>query len=375
MKENIKIILSTGGTGGHIFPALAVASAIKKKWNGAELLFVGAMYGKEQEFAKNAGLEFHGLNVQGIKGKGLKAIKASFSMLKAIGESYVLLGKFKPDMVVGFGGYACFATVFAAKLRKIPCIIHEQNAIAGLANKVLSYLVDKICLSLPDDKGIFNPKKTVLTGNPIREDIKNISPEYKENYKKNSKDPRKHLLIMGGSLGAASINSLTISLLPKLKLANVKITHQCGTKDYPRMIEAYEKQGFSLLEIDQMVHEFIDDMAEVYTKCDLALCRAGASSIAELSATATPAVFISYPNAANDHQSVNAKILVSQGAALSFSEQEIKQIPLDKIIFDLLADDEKLSQMSKNIYTLARINADENVLDVIAKIIEGKKYA
>ncbi len=369
INKNPSIVLTTGGTGGHIFPALAVGFAVQKKYPKVQIIFAGATYGKEEEFAKKAGYEFYGLNVRGFKGRGFKAIGAGFTMLKAILNCYFMLGKLRPQAVLGFGGYACFAMVFAAKLRNIPCIIHEQNAIPGLANKILGKLVDRVCLSLPDENQAFNPKKTTLTGNPIRSEIAKINFEQKEEIKNNSKDFRKHLLIMGGSLGATVINSLAISMLSKLKLFNVKITHQCGSHDYARVKEAYKSHGFSLAEIDAMLFEFIDNMADVYAKCDLALCRAGATSIAELTATATPAIFIPFAKAANDHQSANASNLVQNNAALSFSEDEIKNLEMDKIIFELLADDEKLLEMAKNMYSLAKADAANNVVNVLEKLI------
>ena len=372
-KSALRIILSTGGTGGHIFPALSVASAIKKITPQSELLFVGAHYGKEEELAKQAGLEFYGLNVRGLKGRGLRAFSALFSMLKAIKESYALLGKFKPHAVIGFGGYACFATVFSAKLRGIPCIIHEQNAIPGLANKVLGYFVDIICLSLPDKNNSFNAKKSILTGNPIREDIAAITPEFKNNYKQNQSDKSPHVLIMGGSLGATSINSLAIELLATFRDHNIAITHQCGQKDLARVQEAYKSHGFSKDEINNILFAFINDMAPCYIQADLALCRAGATSIAELTATSTPAILIPFPHAANDHQTENARSLEKHKAALLFSENELKNINMTKIITDLLADKQKLENMGKASYELSRVDAAEKVSHILLDLINKKE--
>ncbi len=370
--KNLRIILSTGGTGGHIFPALAVASALKNRDANTELLFVGALYGKEKEYTAKAGIKFYGLNVRGLKGRGLKALGAGVAMLKAIKESYDLLGEFKPHAVVGFGGYACFATLFAAKLRKIPCIIHEQNAVPGLANKVLAKLVDRICLSVPDEKHIFNPKKSVLTGNPVRAEIAKITPQYKEEFKKNFADKRKQLLIMGGSLGATTINSLVIELLEGLRDNNIAITHQCGSKDYPRVREAYKSYGFSQDEIDGMLFEFIEDMATAYAKADLALCRAGASSIAELTATGTPAIFIPFPHATNDHQTANAEFLVNSKGALLFQERELKHIDIKDIVHAILKDDINRKVMAENCYRFAKIDAAEKVADIIEQSIKQR---
>lgn len=376
--EKLKIILTTGGTGGHIFPALAVADALftykqdgERKFSDTEILFVGALYGKEKALAQKANLPFYGLNVRGIKGRGIRKIGAIFSMIKAIKESYTLLKEKEPDAVIGFGGYACFATVFAAKLHGIPCLIHEQNAIPGLANKVLSYFVDRICLSLPDTNKVFNPKKCVLTGNPVRSEITNINPEVKRAFKNSQENnEQKNLLIMGGSLGATTINSLAIQLLNKFRDHNISLIHQCGEVDFPRVQEAYKSHGFTQEEIDKSLFAFIDDMAICYKKADLALCRAGATSIAELTATGTPAIFIPFPFAANDHQTANAKILEKENAALVFSEEELKTKDISSIILGLLTkSSNSLEKMSTNSYKLANINAAKSVSEEILKLI------
>lgn len=363
--KNLKIILTTGGTGGHIFPALAVADALLAK-GITELLFVGALYGKEKELAQKANIPFYGLDVRGIKGRGLAMFSALFSMIKAIKESYVLLSKEKPSAVIGFGGYACFATVFAGFLRGIPCLIHEQNAIPGLANKVLGYFVKRVCLSLPDTHTAFNPKKSVLTGNPVRNDIAQITPERKKEYKNSQEKNRTNLLIMGGSLGATAINSLAITLLEQLRDNNISLCHQCGATDFARVQEAYRSHGFTQEEINKTLFAFIDDMAQCYLDADLALCRAGATSIAELTATGTPAIFIPFPFAANDHQTANAKILENNNAAFVFSETEIKNKDISTIILDLLAQKtDTLSKMAENSHKLANIGAANKVCDEI----------
>ena len=371
----LRIILTTGGTGGHIFPALAVASALKniQAEQNIELLFVGANYGKEQELSKKANLDFYGLDVRGFKGRGLRAFSALFSMLKAIKESYTLLGKFKPQAVIGFGGYACFATVFAAKLRGIPCVIHEQNAIPGLANKVLGHFVKTICLSLPDKNHSFNKQKSIITGNPIREDIGKISPALKTEYRANHPQKKDHVFIMGGSLGATSINSLAIDLLATLRDNGIEITHQCGQKDFARVQEAYRSHGFSKTEIDNMLFAFIDNMADCYKKADLALCRAGATSIAEITATGTPAIFIPFPHAANDHQTENARSLEKHKAAFLFSENELRNIDMKEFVLELLADKEKLKHMSKASYELSHVDAADKVAHILLDIISNKE--
>lgn len=359
--DTLNIIVSTGGTGGHIFPAIAVADEIKKQYPNAHVLFVGSLYGKEKEFCQKHGLDFYGLNVRGIKGRGLRAVSALIAMGKAIIESCQFLGKHNINAVVGFGGYACFAMLLAAKLRGIPTMIHEQNAIAGLANKILAKFVDTICLSLPDTKKQFNPKKCVLTGNPIRQDIADVIKEKKE---------YTELLIMGGSLGAVAVNSLAVQLLSTLRDNAIHIIHQCGEHDYPRVAEAYKSHGYSREEIDSMLFPFIDNMAEVYAKADFALCRAGATSIAELTATQTPALFIPYPYAANDHQTANAQAVVNCHGAIMVKESEIKQYPIDKILLSILQNKAELAEMAENIGKLAQKDAARKVVMELDKLLQ-----
>lgn len=359
--DTLNIIVSTGGTGGHIFPAIAVADEIKKQYPNAHVLFAGSLYGKEKELCQKHGLDFYGLNVRGIKGRGLRAVSALFAMGKAIIESCQFLGKHNVNAVIGFGGYACFAMLLVAKLRGIPTMIHEQNAIAGLANKILAKFVDTICLSLPDTKKQFNPKKCVLTGNPIRQDIAEVIKEKKE---------YAELLIMGGSLGAVAVNSLAVQLLSALRDNAIHIIHQCGEKDYARVAEAYKSHGCSKEEIDSMLFPFIDNMAEVYAKADFALCRAGATSIAELTATKTPALFIPYPYAANDHQTANAQAVVNCHGAIMVKESEIKQYPIDKILLSILQNKAELSEMAENMGKLAQKDAARRVVMELNKLLQ-----
>lgn len=358
--DTLKIIVSTGGTGGHIFPALAVADEIKQSIPQAQVLFVGSLYGKEKELCQKHGTDFYGLNVRGIKGRGLKAVSALFAMVKAIWESYRYLGKHNVKAVVGFGGYACFAMLIAGKLRGIPTMIHEQNAVAGLANKIAGKFADTVCLSLPDTRKQFDPKKSVLTGNPIRKEIAETVKIKKE---------RPLLLVMGGSLGAVAVNSLAVQLLGTLRDNNISILHQCGEKDYARTKEAYKSHGYTEEEINTMLFPFIDNMAQAYAKADFALCRAGATSIAELTATKTPALFIPFPYAANDHQTANAQNIVDCKGAIMVQESELKKYPMDKIILSILENTQELQEMAENIGKLAQKNAAANVTAELKKLL------
>lgn len=390
MAENLRIILTSGGTGGHIFPALAVAACIKKKEHSCGLLFVGAQYGQEKNLAEEAGLDFYALPVRGFIGRGLKAITAFFALIKGIFMAYRLLGKYKPHAVIGFGGYACFATVFAACLRGIPTLIHEQNAIPGLANKILSHFVRRICLSLPDTTGIFDTKKSVLTGNPVRAELcalqKKPRETSSESVAKNSGEnsgekPSKtpHILIMGGSLGAVAINSLIIRLLTDFRDYPVNITHQCGKKDYARVREAYDAHGFDKNNLDSILSPFIHDMSTAYANADLAICRAGATSLAELAITGTPSILIPFPHAAHDHQTFNARIFQDATASIMIPESSLNDMngtnntDVRTIIFDLIQNQEKLHSMAENAKKLAQPEATENVTREVLTLARERK--
>ena len=241
----LRVILTTGGTGGHIFPALAVAEALKKRLPETEILFVGGLYGPEAELAARAGLEFHGLAVRGMLGRGVKALSAAGAMVRGIVQARTLIGRRRPDVVMGFGGYAAFATVFAAFTRGLPTGIHEQNAIPGAANRLLGRVARRICLSLPDLGHAFPSAKCIMTGNPIRADIAALGkPGVREALlKQKAGRERPRLLIMGGSQGARALNSLGIIMLARLRDAGVDILHQTGPKDLDRVRAAYRSHG------------------------------------------------------------------------------------------------------------------------------------
>jgi len=357
----LKVVLTTGGTGGHIFPALAVAQALKRRLPDAHILFVGGQYGPEGELALQAGLDFEGLPVRGMLGRGWKAIPAVWAMLLSVGRAFSLLHERKPDVIMGFGGYAAFAAVFAGWLKGRPTGIHEQNAVPGTANRLLGKLVRRVCLSWPDSKGSFAPDKCVLTGNPIRQDIVDTT----------EKQPDRHrpcLLVMGGSQGARAINSLIITQLARLRDAGINILHQTGPHDLVRVREAYKAHGYSPEDVEDMVTPFIHDMAAAYSHADLALCRAGASTLAELAATGTPSILIPFPFAIHDHQTGNAQAMQEAGGAVLIPEDETEGKDMAGLILGLLTDRERLADMGRKARTLARLEAADAVAEELIRL-------
>ena len=242
----VRIILTTGGTGGHIFPALAVAEQLRRE--GAELLFVGSQYGSEAKLAKQAGLEFRGLPVRGVLGRGLRSVGALWGLFRAVFMARAIVKDFRPDAVIGFGAYASFPSLVAAKLSGVPIAVHEQNAMPGLTNRMLAKLAKRVFLSLPDVTGAFDAKKSQLTGNPVREAIV-------ESGKNAVGHPgTRRLLVMGGSQGAKAVNSVILASLERLTKAGIEIRHQTGSFDLERVLAGYRAHG-------------VDGRDAVYRRC------------------------------------------------------------------------------------------------------------
>lgn len=351
-----KILLTTGGTGGHIFPALAVAEELLQRDPSIRLLFVGSLYGPEERLAREAGVPFEGLPVRGFLGRGLRAVGAGARMSWAVLKALNIVRRFRPQAVAGFGGYAAFAPMLAARLAGVPGILHEQNAVAGASNRMLARLARRICLSLPGTEG-FAPEKCVLTGNPVRRSVSAVG-----------RLPRqwrtRHLLILGGSQGAHALNVFLPEILPALKAAGVEIRHQSGSRDLESARAAYQAAGYD----GACVSAFIDDMAGAYAWADLALCRSGASTVAELCAAGLPAVLVPFPQAVHDHQTANARLLEKAGAALLVREEEMRERDLGRLLLELSVDGDRRARMSAAASAAARPDAAQRVVAVLEEI-------
>ncbi|MBD5607987.1 MAG: undecaprenyldiphospho-muramoylpentapeptide beta-N-acetylglucosaminyltransferase [Desulfovibrio sp.] len=346
-----KIILTTGGTGGHIFPALAVGEVIRKNNPSAKLLFMGSNYGPESRLARAAGLEFYGLSARGLLGRGIKAFPAAFMLAKSFFEARKVIRDFAPSIIAGFGGYASFAPAMAAKSLGIPLLIHEQNAIAGMGNRFLGRFADAICVSQPATEGF--AKTPILTGNPVREQIKRKIPGRSE----------KRLLIIGGSQGARGINKFMAERMPLFRQAGARIWHQCGEKDYAWLKEVYEREGDS----SWRLAPFVENMGEAYDWADLAISRAGATAIAELCAVGLPSVLVPFPAAIRDHQTLNAKNLQKAGGAILIPEKDLDEAWARKII-ELLGNEQNLKTMASRAASLGKMDAAEKIASEMQKI-------
>jgi len=357
-----RVILTTGGTGGHIFPALAVAEELRVRYPGIRLLFVGSEYGPEAELSVRAAVPFTGLPVRGFWGRGLKSLGAAVGMLRALWRAFFLLRDFRPQVVVGFGGYAAFAAVLTAHCLGIPAVVHEQNALAGVSNTMLGRLTGNILCSLPQTQG-FGTCPVVLTGNPVRRSVLEAGRHAR-------RGEGKRLLILGGSQGAKALNTYVMQALPRFREAGIAIRHQCGGADYERMCAVYQDMGQ-----EARLEAFIHDMGEAYAWADLALCRAGATTVAELTACGLPAVFIPFPHATHDHQTMNARLLERQGAALALAECDLDRRDCAGMVIDLLKSPEKIAAMSESARKLARPQAAAAVVDVLEELVAGRKPA
>jgi UDP-N-acetylglucosamine--N-acetylmuramyl-(pentapeptide) pyrophosphoryl-undecaprenol N-acetylglucosamine transferase len=337
-----RIVVTTGGTGGHIFPALAVAEALRRLDAGADILFIGGG-GPEGALATKAGLSFVGLPARGIFGRGLRALAAPFWMAKAFGQALRLLARYRPQVVAGFGGYAGFIPVVVARLMGIPTAIHEQNSVAGMTNRVLGRVVERVFVTYPDRVHAFPVDRTVRLGNPIRGGIVAATGPHAV--------CRRHLLVLGGSQGAKAVNDAVLDILPRLLDAGIKVRLQAGRADFERAgaraAEVLSGRSRSGAEPELVIENFIEDMAEAYAWADLVLARAGATTLAEVTAAGKPSVLIPFPFATHNHQAVNAAFLAEAGAALVLCQADLPQTDLTTELTGLFDAPGRLAAMGE----------------------------
>jgi len=349
-----RLVVTTGGTGGHIFPALAVAAEVKRREPEARVLFLGGP-GPEAELALRAGVEFKALPASGVLGKGVKSLLATVWVGKGVILATRALRRFRPQVVIGFGGYAGFCPVLAAALLGLPTAVHEQNSVPGVTNRVLGKLVRRVFVSFEDRPKHFPAAKVRHTGNPVRAEIAAVS---------HTPGAGRNLLVLGGSQGARGLNDLVVDALPQLTSARVNILHQAGRSDLERVRAVYRSSGA----FEGQVHGFVEDMAEAYAWADLALCRAGASTIFELAATGTPAVLVPFPYAAHDHQRVNARHLEALGAAVLAEQEQFTGAALAELVLGLLGDSAKLGSMARAARGFARPDAAAAIVDGLEEL-------
>jgi len=336
----MRVLLTAGGTGGHVMPALAIADSLKKLSPDLELVFVGTDRGLEERLTRARGMDFVPLRALGVKGKSIRDVVRSGAInLRAFLSALRIIRRFRPDWIIGTGGYVTGMVVLAGRLSGSLCAIQEQNSIPGLTNRILSRIAHRVFLAYPDTRGIFPAEKTILTGNPVREEL---TPE------KGLEHPPT-LLVLGGSLGARSINRAAPEALVMLKKQGLRpeVIHQCGSADYPWVSEAYRAGG-----IQAQVHEFIDDMAAVYRRASLAVCRSGGLTLSELSRMKVPGIMAPYPLATDDHQMKNAHFVASRGGGWIIPDQHLTAQRLALEILTRISDAEGLTEAARSMYRM-----------------------
>jgi UDP-N-acetylglucosamine--N-acetylmuramyl-(pentapeptide) pyrophosphoryl-undecaprenol N-acetylglucosamine transferase len=354
--SQLRIIIAGGGTGGHLFPAVAIAKEIVKRYEAADIRFVTGRRKMESDILTRLGFHHQSIHVEGIKGRGWKKgfmvlIKLPYSILQSIS----ILKRFSPHFVIGVGGYSSGPVCLAARLMGIPTGIHEQNSFPGLTNRLLCRIVDKVFVSFEESRQHFPRGTLYLTGNPVREELlaRETVPSLKG-------EQDFTILVVGGSLGALAINRAFVAALEILreKGKDPVVIHQSGETDYTHVVEAYEQRG-----LKGNIMPFIEDMAEAYQQADLVVSRAGATTVSELAALGKPAILIPYPFATNSHQETNALMLVRVGGAKMLLEQELSGESLAALLMKYMEERSLLEEMGKKAAKVGRPDAAKVIVD------------
>lgn len=368
--EKLKVIVSGGGTGGHIFPAISIANELKSRLPETDILFVGALGKMEMERVPAAGYQIIGLPVMGFPRKpSFKMLTFFLKLFKSMRLANKIISDFKPDVVVGVGGFASGPVLKAAVRKGVPTVIQEQNSYAGITNKLLASKVNKICVAYPNMDRYFPAKKIVMTGNPVRKNLIETlvsKTEALEYFKLDAKNPV--VLIVGGSLGARTLNESVMANLELIRKTDVQILWQTGSYYYKELVERLRQN------MPENLHpmEFVARMDLAYAAADVVISRAGAGTISELCLLGKPSVLVPSPNVAEDHQTKNALSLVNNQAALLINDADSED---DLFIetFKLLDDKSHLKSLSENIRKLGRPNAAKDIVDVILGLVESQK--
>lgn len=363
MKKELRVILSGGGTGGHIYPAIAIADEIKRRNPDAEFLFVGAQDRMEMEKVPQAGYEIEGLWISGVdRSLSLKNFLFPFKLMSSISRSRKIIKKFKPDVVIGTGGFASGPLLRVAISRGIPTLVQEQNSLPGITNKILAKHADVICAAYEKVKNVFPPEKTRITGNPVRQDLLKVNQLREEALQHfGLSRNKKTVLVLGGSLGARRINILIETYLKKFKEEEIQLIWQTGKLYY----DEYKKYESPIIKTKQ----FINKMNLAYAAADVIISRAGAGSVSELCIVGKPVLFVPSPNVAENHQAKNAMAITEHDAAMMITEDELNE-RFETCFFSLLKDERRLQKFSANISKLALPNATSDIVDEVEKIIK-----
>ena len=361
--QRIRCIIAGGGTGGHLFPGIAIARELEARCENAAVLFVVGRKRMESEILRRYGFSVVFIDVEGMKGRGWKKGLAVLSMLpKSLLQSMWIIRDFKPSIVMGVGGYSAGPFCLAARLLGVPTAIHEQNSYPGLTNRLLARVVDHIFVSFAESVPYF--KKSILTGNPVRREL--LSPPQDSSPASDNFT----VLVVGGSQGARAVSEAFVGAYGILKKSGKRIDliHQTGKQDHRRVLEDYRTMGFEGPEFEGKVLPFIKDMASAYHQADMVVSRAGATTLFELAALGKPSVLIPYPYATNGHQETNARALVRSGGAEMILQQDLTGEKLANTLSTYMAHPQQLERMGKAARTFSRPEADRIIVDHILKL-------
>ena len=363
-RGGLKFILSGGGTGGHIYPAIAIANELKLRFPDAEFLFVGAKDKMEMQKVPQAGYKIKGLWIAGLQRKlTLQNLMFPFKLTSSLWVSRKIIKAFQPNVVIGTGGFASGPLLQIANMLKIPTLIQEQNSYPGITNKLLSKKANTICVAYDNLERFFPKDKIVLTGNPVRQDLLEIDSKRNEALIHFNLDPnKKTLLVLGGSLGARRLNQLIEKEIYNLVSKDIQIIWQCGKLYYQDYKHFSDEEQIQVL-------AFIDRMDLVYASADFIISRAGASSVSELCLVGKPVIFIPSPNVAEDHQTKNAMAIVDKNGAILIKESELDS-SFEPIFWNLISNDNLQKELSENIKKLAKPNATKDIVEEIVKLIK-----
>ena len=352
----MKVIIAAGGTGGHIYPGIAVAKEITRRNRESKILFVGTARGLETKIVPANGFELSLINSQGLKNVGLLGkLKGLFVLPKSFFEARRIIKSFQPDVVIGAGGYVSGPVLLMASLMRVPTLVMDSNALPGFTNRRLAPFVTKAALTFEEALPYFG-KKGIVTGNPVRREFFDIAPK--------ARSKELNLLIFGGSQGARAINNAMAEALKDLPRERLNVTHQTGESDFEAINESYKSAGWS----DSTVQPYISDMVAEFAKTDLIVCRAGATSCAEIAAAGKAAIMIPLPTAADDHQRKNAEAFASVGAAQMILQKDLTGEFLAKEIMNLIDSPERISDMETAAKKLARKDAAEAAVALIEEL-------
>lgn len=364
----LKIVIAGGGTGGHLFPGIAIAREFEARNSASKIIFVSTGNPMEKSVLFRTDYELRCVTAAGIKGRGVwNQLKSAFNIPKGIFESLRIIGDFAPDLAIGLGSYSAGPVIIGAWLRRIPIVIHEQNILPGITNRILARFADRVFISFKNTEFSLNSDKIRWTGNPVRQELLDYSPD--SDAKKNNGTATGVLtvLIIGGSQGAHAINMAIIDALGGLKDKDrLHFVHQTGAADEQQAHEAYRRHN-----IRCTVQSFFDDMAELYSRADLLICRAGATTVAEITALGKAVIFIPFPHAADNHQVLNADMLADEGAAEVIEEKDLSAEFLSRKIDYFLANRKALKDMADRARQFGNPRAAGNIVDDCYALIDG----